>query len=84
MTASDFEAQCLAVLDQLASGALVEIVITKRGVPVATRGPPPRPPGSSIYGALKGCAVIAPGADIVGPILEDEPEADRPNVRGTR
>jgi len=39
MTAAEFEAKCLAVLDDVAAGQR-EVIVTKRGCPVAPRRGP--------------------------------------------
>ena len=71
LTASEFRAQCLKLMDEVAAGA-GEIVITKRGRPVARlvrpREPPPDP-----FGSEKGRVQIL--GDIVSP-TEDEWEAE--------
>lgn len=73
INASDFKARCLKVLDEVqATGA--EVVITKRGKPVARLGPI-GPARRSLRGAWKGMARIR--GDIVHVDWSAEFEATR-------
>ena len=72
IAAGEFKAKCLALLDEV-SERREEIVITKRGTPVARLVPindtPPK-----IFGRLAGTGKIT--GDIVSPI-EEEWDADK-------
>ena len=72
IAAGEFKAKCLALLDEV-SKRREEIVITKRGTPVARLVPindtPPK-----IFGRLAGTGKIT--GDIVSPI-EEEWDADK-------
>ncbi|MYA21012.1 MAG: type II toxin-antitoxin system Phd/YefM family antitoxin [Chloroflexi bacterium] len=75
MKASEFKAKCLAIMDEVAESG-EEIVITKRGKPVARLGPWERRPGT-LFGAG---GEIAIHGDIIEPIevgWEAESDADR-------
>jgi prevent-host-death family protein len=73
INASDFKARCLKVLDEVqATGA--EVVITKRGKPVARLGPI-GPVRRSLRGAWKGMVRIR--GDIVHVDWSSEFEATR-------
>lgn len=71
LTASEFRAKCLKLMDEVAAGGS-EIVITKRGRPIArlarVKAPQPDP-----YGCLKGQVQIL--GDLIAP-TEDEREAE--------
>ena len=71
MTAAAFKAQCLKVMDevQLSRG---EVVITKRGKPVAKLVPFVKPKRKSIFGCLRHIATLDPDADIVSPSTPPE------------
>jgi prevent-host-death family protein len=77
MTASDFKARCLDVLDQLAARKLASVTITKRGRPVAVVRPPDIeadfPP---LFGSMRGTFTIPEGVDIDGPILDEPLDAE--------
>lgn len=63
--AGQFKARCLALLDRVARTGEEEVVVTKRGKPVA-RVVPIKPSNQpSLVGSVK------TRGDIVGPILDD-------------
>ncbi len=63
---SQFKARCHTLINQIATGRLRRIVLTKRGKPVAALVPAfPR-----LRGALKGTVFIPPGVDITEPTGE--------------
>jgi prevent-host-death family protein len=63
--AGEFKARCLALMDQVrAHGG--EIVITKRGIPVARLVPPPART-ADVFGCMVGTASIA--GDVESPVL---------------
>ncbi len=75
VTATEFKAKCLDILDQLASRKLTKVTITKRGKPTGVLLPPvdsaaigDRP----LYGYLKGLMVIPDDLDLTAPAF-DEP-----------
>jgi prevent-host-death family protein len=77
ISASDFKARCLDVLDQLAARKLASVTITKRGRPVAVVLPPTDPAAfPSLHGCMRGTVTIPADADIDGPILEESLDAD--------
>jgi prevent-host-death family protein len=77
MTASDFKARCLDVLDQLAARKIESVTITKRGRPVAVVRPPvAQAELPSIHGCMRGTFTIPEGVDIDGPILDEPLDAD--------
>lgn len=53
ISATEFKAQCLAILDQVGESG-DSLTITKRGKPVAVLGPVPKKPRRSIEGILAG------------------------------
>ncbi|MBI2236777.1 MAG: type II toxin-antitoxin system prevent-host-death family antitoxin [Magnetospirillum sp.] len=70
--AGDFKARCLGLLDEVAEHH-TELVITKRGRPVARLVPVVEPSGPELFGCLKGTISIT--GDIVSP-MEDEWDAN--------
>ena len=65
IAAGKFKAECLKLMDTVAATG-AEIVITKRGKPVAMLVPPRRPPQTSYFGHLKG------SLKILGEIVESD------------
>ena len=73
VSASEFKAKCLDILDRVGRREWESIAITKRGRVVAVLSPP-APEATSIddlYGALRGSAILAPGVDLTAPVLEE-------------
>jgi prevent-host-death family protein len=66
--AGEFKARCLQLMDEVSRDG-VELVITKRGRPVAKLVPVTPPAVTDIFGALRGTVRVT--GDIVGP----DPEA---------
>lgn len=64
--AGEFKAKCLKLMDEVAQTG-EELVITKRGKPVARLMPPERKP---LFGALKGSVTIL--GDIISPASDPE------------
>ncbi len=72
--AGQFKARCLKLMDEVRRSRR-EIVITKRGVPVAKLVPVEEKKGPSLFGAMKGTVTIR--GDIVEPLdVEWEAQAD--------
>ena len=71
ITASDFRARCLQVLDRIAGHKLEIVTITKRGRPLAVVQ---RAPGAaelpSLFGSMRGTVTFSEDIDIDRPILE--------------
>jgi len=82
MTATEFKAKCLEVMDRVNAGEWSQVVITKRGKEVAVVRPPapedidtPWDP-MRVFGCMEGSVTIPEGVDIVGPIYD--PALDGP------
>jgi prevent-host-death family protein len=72
LTATEFKAKCLRILDQVGTGKLGPIRITKRGRVVAVVTPPDEVAGAAeLFGCLRGSVVIPPGANVLGPVLDE-------------
>lgn len=75
ITATEFKAKCLDLLDRVNSGAVKKVHITKRGkeaavlvAPEAAAEEPWNP--HSMFGSMKGSLVIDPSIDLAKPIYE--------------
>jgi len=69
MGAADFKAHCLQVMEKVRR-TRQEVVITKRGVPVAKLVPADPPKKKDIFGCMRGTVEIV--GDIEAPLCTDE------------
>ncbi len=74
LNAAAFKARCLELLDQVNSGRIGPLVVTKRGRPVAVLSAPAAGVASA-YGALRGSVVIPEGVDLTAPTLDEPMDA---------
>lgn len=74
ITATEFKAKCLDLLDQVNSGRIARLTVTKRGKPVAVVKAPPmtEAQAAAVFGSMAGSVFIPEGIDIVGPIFEGD------------
>lgn len=75
MPASQFKAQCLRVLDDVAARRVSKVTVTKRGKPTAivtAAERPLKPKKPFAHGFLKGSVMFPEGLDLTAPVL-DEP-----------
>jgi prevent-host-death family protein len=68
MTATEFRARCLRVMDEVREKRLV-VLITKRGRPVAKLVPPDEP-ARDVFGCLVGKLEIV--GDVERPVIESD------------
>jgi prevent-host-death family protein len=78
ISASEFKAKCLDILDRIRSRDLERVVVTKRGVPVAVVVPPPAEAVEveRLHGFLRGSVVVPPGFDLTAPTADEAFAAD--------
>ena len=78
ITATDFKAKCLDLLDQVGSGELDELAVTKRGQVVARLVPPAKKPMTmdEWRAMMRGTVHIAPGFDLTAPAWDEPWEAE--------
>jgi prevent-host-death family protein len=76
ISASEFKAKCLEILDRVGRREWVRVVITKRGRAVAALIPPPEEEKeiATLPGFMRDSVVIPPDVDLTEPIT-DEPFA---------
>ena len=77
ITATEFKATCLDLLDQVASGQITTLTVTKRGKPVAVVTAP-RPAAAEIealFGMMEGSVIAPPDFDFTAPAFEGVMEA---------
>ena len=78
ISASEFKAKCLKILDRLGNRELDRVTVTKRGKTVAVLTPP-EPQGEAvrdIYGFMRGTVVIPEGFDLTEPVLDEPLDAE--------
>ncbi len=66
LTATEFKAKCLQILDRLGAGEVERVAVTKRGRVVAILTPPPPLANEvrKLHGFMRGSVVIPPGIDL--------------------
>ena len=80
ITASEFKAKCLALLDQLAARKLTRLSITKRGRVVAVLTPPEDADFDELYGFMRGSVVAPAGFDFTAPALDEPLSAEQGRI----
>jgi prevent-host-death family protein len=78
VSASEFKAKCLDLLDQVGRGEIEELEVTKRGRVVARLLPPSAAPGSieSWHGFMRGSVEIPADLDLTAQISDEVWDAD--------
>jgi prevent-host-death family protein len=71
ISASEFKAKCLNILDRLDNHELDRVIITKRGRTVAVLTSP-ETIVQDLYGSMRGSVIIPEGFDLTEPVF-DEP-----------
>jgi prevent-host-death family protein len=84
ISATEFKAKCLDILDRLNTSELDEVVITKRGKTVAILTPPKTQAEAvkSLHGFMRGSVIIPEGIDLTAPLAEDDFAADTGLLHG--
>jgi prevent-host-death family protein len=77
ISATEFKAKCLEILDRVGSRAVQRVAITKRGAVVAVLVPPDitAEEAAGLHGFMRGSVVIPPGFDLTAPVIGDEFDA---------
>jgi antitoxin (DNA-binding transcriptional repressor) of toxin-antitoxin stability system len=78
ISAGEFRATCLDVLDRVESGEFSRVEVTRDGQVVAVVTRPPATPAQAraLHGALRGRVIIPPGLDLTAPISEGPSDAE--------
>ncbi len=78
LSVTEFKAHCLEYIDRLDRHEIGELVLTKRGKPVAVMKPPQTTAEAlrAAYGSLRGSVVIAEGVDLTEPAFEGVMDAE--------
>jgi len=79
VSATEFKAKCLEIMNALASGRLRKVTVTKRGKPAVVVSPAPKSKTPKrepfAHGFMKGSVIIPEGLDLTEPIFEGEIDA---------
>ena len=78
ISATEFKATCLELLDRVNSGEIDELAITKRGKVVAVLRRPKVTPeeARALFGCMKGALGIPEDLDLTAPVFEGEINAE--------
>jgi prevent-host-death family protein len=79
ITATEFKAKCLDILDRLASHEIETLTITKRGKPVAVLTPPPEKKPfvmADLFGSMRGSIITHEEVDLTLPVFDEEFDAE--------
>jgi prevent-host-death family protein len=84
ISASEFKAKCLNILDRLDKRELDRVIITKRGRTVAVLAPPDQHADAvrDIYGFMRGSVIIADDVDLTEPVLDEPFTAENGDLHG--
>jgi antitoxin (DNA-binding transcriptional repressor) of toxin-antitoxin stability system len=83
ITASEFKAKCLDLLDRLAARKLTRLYITKRGRIVAVVTPPDNTEDlGDLHGFMRGSVVAPDEFDFTAPALDEPLIADQGRIHG--
>jgi prevent-host-death family protein len=84
ISASEFKAKCLDILDRLADRTLERVIITKRGRVVATLIPPEDTAAAvrQVHGFMRGSVAIPPGIDLTAPVADEPFAAEHGELHG--
>ena len=78
VSASEFKAKCLDLLDQVGTRRIGPLGITKHGRIVAVLMPPvsPEQAAQELHGFLRGSVLVPEGADLTAPVLDEPLDAE--------
>lgn len=84
ISATEFKAKCLDILDQVAARQVQCVAITKRGKVVAMLVPPLDEPAAvrQLHGFLRGSVVVPTGVDLTEPALDEGLDAEQSVLHG--
>ncbi len=77
ISASEFKAKCLELLDRIAGRKILRLVVTKHGRPVAVLTPPAlaQEEARELFGCLRGRVKSPAEFDFTEPVLDEPLEA---------
>jgi prevent-host-death family protein len=84
ISATEFKAKCLDILDRIKSRELGRVTITKRGHIVAVLLPPDDDESQvrQLHGFMRGSVVIPADVDLTAPVIDEPFSADAGDIHG--
>ena len=84
ISATEFKAKCLNILDQMSAWQVESVAITKHGKVVALLMPAPDESAATrqLYGFLAGSVVVPPEIDLTEPVLDEPFNAAEGDLHG--
>ena len=84
VSATEFKAKCLDLLDQVGTRQIGRLEITKHGKVVAVLIPPPSREEAvqQLHGFLRGSVLVPEGLDLTTPVLEEPLDAELGGLHG--
>ncbi len=78
VSASEFKAKCLDLLDQVGTRRIGKLGITKHGKIVAVLVPPASPEEAvrELHGFMRGSVLVPEGVDLTAPVLDEPLDAE--------
>ena len=78
ITATEFKAKCLEILDRLSTHEIEKLTITKRGKPVAVLTAPESTEDAirNLNGFMRGSVISPEGFDLTAPVLDEALDAE--------
>jgi len=82
ISASEFKAKCLDILDRVSRREFERVVITKRGIAVAVLVPPAAEAADveRLHGFMRGSVVVPPEIDLTAPVSNEAFAADQDEI----
>ncbi len=82
VSATEFKATWLDLLEQVTSGAIARLEVTRRGkvVAVVTK-PEVKAAREDAFGSMRGRVIIPEGLDLTAPLFDEEWDAERGILR---
>ncbi len=79
ITATEFKAKCLELLDRVQSGAVTKVTVTKRGkrTAVVRRADQDVDDPTALFGSMKGTVIAPDGFDFTAPMDLEPLDAER-------
>jgi prevent-host-death family protein len=79
ISATEFKAKCLDILDRVRRREWDRVVVTKRGVAVGVLVPPPvdATEVERLPGLLRGSVIIPPGVHLTAPVADEPFDAEQ-------
>jgi len=84
ISATEFKAKCLDILDRIRDRQIERVIITKRGRIVAVLVPPADEAAQvrQLHGFLRGSVIIPDDADLTAPTLDEPFAAEAGDLHG--